>query len=778
MGHELEVSVRKGAVELVKEAGSSGLSVRVIRDGCVATSSTTDLQPDAVVAFLRRAVEMATVSEPDPMAAPPAKRELAKTWPTLALFDPVTDGIDADQAIALATKAEAVAMRADRRITASEGASFGRSSGHSVLATTGGFLGERAGTYQSLVVQAVADDAGGKKRNGVYWSGGRFFAELESPEAVGKEAARRALEQLGAIKLDTCVMPVVFDKDAARGIVGLLAGCVLGDSIYRERSYLARKLGERVASKHVTIVDDPLVPRGPGSRAFDGEGRGVQRLTVVDKGKLQTFLLDTYSARKLGRKPTGSAGGGGGIPHASTSNFFLLPGKHAPAALLQGIERGLYVERMMGFGFDPTNGNFSRGAEGFLIENGKRTVPVGEITISRNLDELLKGIDRVANDLDHRTATASPSFPRRRDDDRRRVSATRRRAIRSGSSGSRRGRRELPGEAGSQHFSPIVSLLCVPAPLRGAGLGAVGMVGRIDAEGRVAAGVGARARAVVATAGDRHDVALAEARGLVAAPGVAAVGVGGQHGLGSRGVDPRASRRSRCCRRTRTARTRCTPGCRRRPRCCRSRRRCRCRRLRWPRWRRCPTRCRRACAGRARRCCSAGDEREQGERMPEAGSWRGLEGELDGGRGLLGDPGRADPCCERHRRGIRRVIVDFELDRQIQRHRGDQGLQHEVDARMFAGLGDEGLIEVGRGSVQREARRTLPANEDLRGASALQPARRAVEHDVQRHVVAAPAFGRRRVLGIPADLRGVGVVHDVAAIREQAGSGHANARGG
>ncbi|MBX7084271.1 MAG: TldD/PmbA family protein [Nannocystaceae bacterium] len=410
VGHELEVSVRKGAVELVKEAGSSGLSVRVIRNGAVATSSTTDLQPDAVVAFLRRAVEMAAVSEPDPMAAPPAKRELAKRWPTLELFDPVTDGIDADQAIALATKAEAVAMRADKRITASEGASFGRSSGRSVLATTGGFLGERAGTYQSLVVQAVADDAGGKKRNGVYWSGGRFFAELESPEAVGKEAARRALEQLGAIKLDTCVMPVVFDKDAARGIVGLLAGCVLGDSIYRERSYLARKLGERVASKHVTIVDDPLVPRGPGSRAFDGEGRGVQRLTVVDKGKLQTFLLDTYSARKLGSKPTGSAGGGGGIPHASTSNFFLLPGKHAPAALLQGIERGLYVQRMMGFGFDPTNGNFSRGAEGFLIEHGKLTVPVGEITISRNLDELLKGIDRVANDLDHRTATASPSF--------------------------------------------------------------------------------------------------------------------------------------------------------------------------------------------------------------------------------------------------------------------------------------------------------------------------------------------------------------------------------
>ncbi len=410
VGHELDVSVRQGTVELVKEAGSSGLSVRVIKDGRVATSSTTDLERDAVRAFVRRAVEMAEVSEPDPLASPPPARELAKEWPALDLFDPKTDGIKADRAIELAKRGERAALGHDKRITASEGASFGRTSGHSVLATTSGFLGERSGTYQSLVVQAVADDVGGKKRNGVWWTGGRFFSELEAPDHVGREAAQRALRQLGAIKMDTGVVPVVFDKDAARAILGLLAGCVLGDAIYRERSYLAKKLGEQVASKHVTVIDDPLIPRGPGSRAFDGEGRPVKRLEVVKKGKLATFLLDTYSAKKLGAKPTGSGAGGGGIPHASTSNFVMLAGPHEPAALLEGITRGLYVHRMMGFGFDPTNGNFSRGAEGFLIENGELTVPVGEITISRNLDELLKGIDRVANDLDHRTSTTAPSF--------------------------------------------------------------------------------------------------------------------------------------------------------------------------------------------------------------------------------------------------------------------------------------------------------------------------------------------------------------------------------
>jgi PmbA protein len=409
-GHELEVSVRKGEVELVKEAGSRGLSVRVILGGRVATSSTTDLRPDAVDAFLRRTVEMAQLSEPDPLAAPPDPKELVSSWPDLDLFDPQTDRIRADRGIALARTAERAAFRADRRITSSEGASFSRSSGHSVLATTGGFVGSKSGTYQSLVVQAIADDVGGKKRPGVWWTGGRFFEQLEPAAAVGREAARRAVRSLGAVKIDTGVLPVVFDKDAARAIVGLVAGCVLGDAVYREHSFLRGKLGERIGSKHVTLVDDPLLPRGPGSRPFDGEGRKVRKIVVCKGGVLQSFLLDSYSARKLELRPTGSAGGGGGVPHSSTSNFYLAPGKADPAALLAGIARGLYVVRMMGFGFDPTTGNFSRGAEGFLIENGELTVPVGEITISRNLGELLHGIDAVANDLDFRTSTTSPSF--------------------------------------------------------------------------------------------------------------------------------------------------------------------------------------------------------------------------------------------------------------------------------------------------------------------------------------------------------------------------------
>ena len=203
---------------------------------------------------------------------------------------------------------------------------------------------------------------------------------------------------------------MVFDKDAARAIVGLVAGCVLGDAVYRHRSYLGDRLGERIGSKLVTLIDDPALVRGPGSRPFDGEGRAVRKIVVARGGVLRSFLLDGYSARKLGLKPTGSAAGGGGIPHSSTSNFYLAAGRSRPESLPKGIERGLYVTRMMGFGFDPTTGNFSRGAEGFLIENGELGDPVGEITISRNLDDMLAGIDKVADDLEHKTSIASPSF--------------------------------------------------------------------------------------------------------------------------------------------------------------------------------------------------------------------------------------------------------------------------------------------------------------------------------------------------------------------------------
>jgi PmbA protein len=228
---------------------------------------------------------------------------------------------------------------------------------------------------------------------------------------VGQEAARRTLEKLGARKIDTQQVAVIFEPEAARSILGLLAGCVVGGAVWRKASFLVGREGERVASDLITVVDDPLIPRGPGSRPFDGDGLSARRNVVIEKGVLKTYLLDTYSARKLERDSTGSASrGAGGSVGASTSNFVLQPGEMKAEELINSTDRALYVTDMMGFGFNAVTGDFSRGASGFWIEKGKRAFPVSEVTISLNLGELLKRIDAVADDLDLRTSVASPTF--------------------------------------------------------------------------------------------------------------------------------------------------------------------------------------------------------------------------------------------------------------------------------------------------------------------------------------------------------------------------------
>ncbi|MEJ7735636.1 MAG: metallopeptidase TldD-related protein [Polyangiaceae bacterium] len=237
------------------------------------------------------------------------------------------------------------------------------------------------------------------------------MAELDAADAVGREAARRTLRKLGARKVPTCEAPVVFDPDAARSILGMLAGCVMGSSIWRKSSYLIGRENTRVASDLVTIVDDPLLPRAPGSRPFDGEGLPSRKNLVVEKGTLVGYLCDSYSARKLGRGSTASAsrGGSGGVG-PSTSNFILQPTDTPAAEILASTKRGLYVTEMMGFGFNAVTGDFSRGASGFWIEDGKLAFPVSEVTISLNIDELWKRIDGVGDDLDLRTSTASPTL--------------------------------------------------------------------------------------------------------------------------------------------------------------------------------------------------------------------------------------------------------------------------------------------------------------------------------------------------------------------------------
>jgi len=305
---------------------------------------------------------------------------------------------------------EAAALKSDRRVTNSEGAIFGRTMAAAAFATSAGFSGAYRGTHVSFSVEPLCDDAEGKKRNGSYWTASRFAGALMDPEAVGLEAARRTVAKLGSRKVATCEVPVVFSPEAGRGLLSQLAGVASGGAVWRRSTYLADRLNTKVASPLVEVVDDPLLPRGMGSRPFDGEGLACRTNVLVAAGELRTFLCDVYAARKLGRRSTGSAGRGiGGGPHVTTTNLILRPGKTAPEEI-EKLPRGFYVTDLMGFGFNAVTGDYSQGAGGFWIEDGARAFPVSEVTISANFDDLWKSVDAVGADLDTRSSVQVPTF--------------------------------------------------------------------------------------------------------------------------------------------------------------------------------------------------------------------------------------------------------------------------------------------------------------------------------------------------------------------------------
>ncbi|HEU5077528.1 MAG TPA: metallopeptidase TldD-related protein [Polyangiaceae bacterium] len=410
-GWELSTRVRLGEVELVEEAGTRSLSLRVIKEGRVAMTATSDLTPAGIQRCIDDAIELADLSEVDPWAGPAEAHLLAhEPFPDLDLFDPKVADVDANRALEIAKAAEAAALGFDKRLSLSDGASFSRVTSTRALVLSSGFSGLTRGSYASLTVSPVAEDADKKRRRGYYWTAKRHFAELEAPAAVGEEAARRTLAKLGSRRVPTTEAPVVFEADIARSLIGTLAGCIVGSAVWRKSTYLLDRENTPLASDLVTIVDDPLIPRAPGSRPFDGEGLASRENLVVEAGVLKTFLLDCYSARKLNRTSTASAARSGGSIGPSTTNFILRAGAQSKDDIVASVDRGLYVTEMMGFGFNPITGDFSRGASGFWIENGKLAFPVSEVTISSTLDKILLNIDAVGDDLDLKTSTASPTF--------------------------------------------------------------------------------------------------------------------------------------------------------------------------------------------------------------------------------------------------------------------------------------------------------------------------------------------------------------------------------
>ncbi len=410
-GWELSTMVRLGEVELLEEAGHRGVSLRVIRDARVATASTSDLTPAGLERCVVDAVGLLELTEPDPEAAPAEPGQLAQPpFADFDLYDVTLEGFEVETAIQLARQAEAVALGLDARVKHSEGAHCGRVLGRSALVLSSGFVGCKQGTYASLSVSPVVEETDGKRRRGSHYTAARFLAELETAESVGRIAAQRALDQIGARSVATTQAPVVFDPAMARSVIGTFAGCLLGGSLYRKSSYLVDREGSVVASPLVTLLDDPTILRGFGSRAYDGEGLPAARRVVVQDGKYLGPLLDLTSARKLGRAPTGSASRGGGSISSSTSNFVLVPGQLSEAELIRSMGTGLYVTELMGFGFNAMTGDYSRGASGFWIEAGERAFPVSGVTISSNLDTMLQQIDAIACEVPRVSSTLSPAL--------------------------------------------------------------------------------------------------------------------------------------------------------------------------------------------------------------------------------------------------------------------------------------------------------------------------------------------------------------------------------
>lgn len=398
---EADVSVRRGETERVIEAGSRGLGLRVISGGRTAVCSTSDLRPEALEAFAREAVALARISEPDEHAGLPDAADLFRGRPdTLALFDEAVEALSTDEMAEIALACEAAAFAEDPRVSNSDGASVSRRAGEVALANSLGFAAAYPVTSVSLMVEVMADDAEGKKRNAYWYTSARSLHRLQDAGEVGRTAARRAVSQLGARKLSTREAPVVFEPMMAASLLGNLASCITGGALYRKTTFLAERLGEQIASPLLTIVDDPSEPGGRGSRPFDGEGVASRRITPVADGRFETFLFDTYSARRTGHRTTGSAARSiEGSPAPAPANIAIQPGQAAPRAILEDVREGLYVTQLMGQGFNPTTGDYSRGAAGFWIDGGRLAFPVTEVNISGRMDEMLQAVDAVGDDV-------------------------------------------------------------------------------------------------------------------------------------------------------------------------------------------------------------------------------------------------------------------------------------------------------------------------------------------------------------------------------------------
>lgn len=410
-GDEFSTVVRLGNVETLKESGSRATGVRVFFGQRAASTYSSDLSAEGLNQMVTSALALAKVTSEDPNSGLPDPDEQGQLSTDLDLFYQDVYSLPNEQRIDYARRAEKAAMSADPRIKNSEGGSFDAATGHKVLANSNGFVGEYRRSYCSVSAVPLAETDEGLKQRDYWYSVARSIKKLESPEEVGRIAAERTLRRLGARKVKTQRVPVVLDPLMARSFLGEICDAVNGDAIYRGASFLAGKLGQKIAGDNITVIDDGTMPGLFGTSPFDSEGVPTRRTLVIENGVLKSYLLNSYTAKKLGLKTTGNAARGlAGNPGIGAGNFFLQPGTKAPKQIIADVPDGLYITEFLGFGVNLVTGDFSRGASGLWISGGELAYPVEEITVAGNLKDMLNHVSEIGNDLEFRSSIACPTL--------------------------------------------------------------------------------------------------------------------------------------------------------------------------------------------------------------------------------------------------------------------------------------------------------------------------------------------------------------------------------
>ena len=401
----LSIEVRDGAVGESESAEGDDMGLRVLVGRRQAVVSTNDLSGDGSAALAERAVAMARAAPEDKYAGLADEALLAHKFPDLDLIDPDLPTVKQLEAMAAAAEQAGLAVKG---VSKSGGASASAGIGGMVLVTSHGFRGAYLGSRHGVSMTAIAGDGTGMERDYDY-SSVLHASDLESPEKIGRTAGERAVERVNPRKVSTRKVPVVFDPRVASSLVSHLASAANGASVARKTSFLREKMGEQLFARGIRIIDDPLRKRGLRSRPFDGEGVGGRMLALVDDGCLRSWLLDSTTARELGLVTTGHASRGvSSVPSPGASNLHLEAGSVSPQALIADIADGFYVTDLIGSGVNMVTGDYSRGASGFWIENGKRTFAVSEVTIAGHLSDIFRSLTP-ANDLEFKYGINSPT---------------------------------------------------------------------------------------------------------------------------------------------------------------------------------------------------------------------------------------------------------------------------------------------------------------------------------------------------------------------------------